>query len=331
MKTTFRNINTNPSNSSGLGSSSNNPSLLLLLLLSAMINLVLRRITNLHADGVLPAESFPLFVLTALLPTEEDGPGAAAAEGEAEGEGEDGDEEESRPLYDLSLQLVPLGLGGVELLRPLGQLLLQPPDVAHTAPLQIFLLFLNQNLLVGQVPPHLLQLPQLVLHLGDVGAVEGGAAHSKLEQSLRVLLELVSLVLVVWPVVSIDVDGGETVQVTSDVGDCFLGNSGQPVLLSQTGRLPVLYLVPAVTPERGLNDDVIPELVSKYAVDHLHHGSEVNHLPDVRLFEGDHKSVDMFEVPLEEVDEVVNGELLLPQVHAEAWRVDNGDLETERE
>ena len=73
---------------------------------------------------------------------------------------------------------------------------------------------------------------------------------------------------------------------------------------------------------------MIPELLTKYAVDELHHSSEVNHLPDVWLLEGDHKGVDMFEIPLEEVDEVINGELLLPEVDTKTWRVHYGDLET---
>ena len=224
MKTTFRNIKTDPANSSGF-CSSNSPSILLL------VNLVLWRIADLHTERVPPAQSFPLFVLTARLPTQEGGPVAAAAQDEAESGGEDGDEEQGHPGYDLLLQLVSLGLEGVELFIPLRQLLLQPPHVTVTALLQIFLLFLNQNLLVGQVPPHLLQLPQLVLHLADVRAVEGGALHSKLEQSPGVLQELVTLVLVLGPVVSIDVDSGETVNVSCDVGDCFLGDAFQPVLL----------------------------------------------------------------------------------------------------
>ena len=36
----------------------------------------------------------------------------------------------------------------------------------------------------------------------------------------------------------------------------------------------------------------------------------------------------MFEIPLKEVDEVINGELLLPEVDSKTWRVRYGDLET---
>ena len=233
-------------------------------------------------------------------------------------------------LQDLLLHLVPLSLHPVEPLHAVGLLLphlaelpLQRLQLTHTTLLQILLLSLDQYF-------RLLQLPQLVLDLGDVLAVKGRPLHGELVELLRVPLELVPLVRVMRAVVGVDVDSFQVVQVTSKVGDGLLGDSLQPTVLSQTSGLPVLHLALAVAPEGGLYDHVIPELRPKDAVDEFHHGPEVDHLPDVGLLEGDHEGVDIFEFVLKEVDQVVNSEFLLPQVHTKARSVHDGDLYSDK-
>ena len=161
----------------------------------------------------------------------------------------------------------------------------------------------------------------------DVLALEGDPGLSEGPQLVRVVVEHLALDRVVPIVVGVDEDS-RNASLESVLGGEEVVELVLPPLLRDRGDggQPELGVLGVVVPVRGRENGVFPEVVPEHFLHEPDHASQRVSHPVVLLLECDDEGVNELDLVPQDVDETLDGPLLLHQVVAEPRRVDDREV-----